>query len=53
MNHEDELGEPAAFATVAEERSFTGRARRGVSQPALSHTMRGLEKTGAAMTRSH
>jgi DNA-binding transcriptional LysR family regulator len=41
----NELGELAAFATVAEERSFTrAAARLGVSQSALSHTMRGLEK---------
>jgi DNA-binding transcriptional LysR family regulator len=41
----NELGELAAFAIVAEERSFTRAAQRlGVSQSALSHTMRGLEK---------
>lgn len=41
----NQLGELAAFATVAEERSFTRAAvRLGVSQSALSHTMRGLEK---------
>jgi DNA-binding transcriptional LysR family regulator len=35
----------SAFATVAEERSFTrAAARLGVSQSALSHSMRGLEK---------
>jgi DNA-binding transcriptional LysR family regulator len=41
----NELGELAAFAIVAEERSFTRAAvRLGVSQSALSHSMRGLEK---------
>jgi DNA-binding transcriptional LysR family regulator len=41
----NQLGELAAFATVAEERSFTRAAvRLGVSQSALSHAMRGLEK---------
>lgn len=41
----NDLGELAAFAVVAEERSFTrAAARLGVSQSALSHTMRGLEK---------
>jgi DNA-binding transcriptional LysR family regulator len=41
----NDLGELAAFATVAEERSFTrAAARLGVSQSALSHSMRGLEK---------
>jgi DNA-binding transcriptional LysR family regulator len=40
-----DLGDLAAFATVAQERSFTRAARRlGVSQSALSHSMRGLEK---------
>src|SRR5438270_8094427 len=40
-----ELAELSAFATVAEERSFTrAAARLGVSQSALSHSMRGLEK---------
>lgn len=39
------LAELAAFATVSEERSFTRAATRlGVSQSALSHSMRGLEK---------
>jgi len=39
------LAELAAFATVAEERSFTRAAvRLGVSQSALSHSMRSLEK---------
>jgi len=41
----NDLGELAAFATVAEERSFTrAAARLGVSQSALSHSIRGLEK---------
>jgi len=41
----DELSDLAVFATVAEERSFTrAAARLGVSQSALSHTIRGLEK---------
>jgi DNA-binding transcriptional LysR family regulator len=41
----NELGELAAFALVAEERSFTRAATRlGVSQSALSHRMRGLER---------
>ncbi len=41
----NELGELATFAIVAEERSFTrAAARLGVSQSALSHSMRGLEK---------
>ncbi len=40
-----ELGELSAFAIVAEERSFTrAAARLGISQSALSHSMRGLEK---------
>jgi DNA-binding transcriptional LysR family regulator len=41
----NDLGELAAFAAVAEERSFTRAAGRlGVTQSALSHTVRGLEK---------
>jgi DNA-binding transcriptional LysR family regulator len=41
----NDLGELAAFAVVAQERSFTRAAGRlGVSQSALSHTIRGLEK---------
>jgi DNA-binding transcriptional LysR family regulator len=41
----NDLGELAAFRTVAEERSFTrAAARLGVSQSALSHSMRGLER---------
>jgi DNA-binding transcriptional LysR family regulator len=40
-----ELAELSAFATVAEERSFTRAAGRlGISQSALSHSVRGLEK---------
>jgi DNA-binding transcriptional LysR family regulator len=40
----NDLGELAAFAVVAEERSFTRAAvRLGISQSALSHSMRGLE----------
>jgi len=40
-----DLPDLAAFATVAEERSFTRAAiRLGVSQSALSHSMRSLEK---------
>jgi DNA-binding transcriptional LysR family regulator len=41
----NELNELAAFAVVAGERSFTrAAARLGVSQSALSHTIRGLER---------
>src|SRR5271156_1214271 len=41
----NDLGELSAFATVAEERSFTrAAARLGISQSALSHSMRGLER---------
>ena len=40
-----DLPDLAAFATVAEERSFTRAAiRLGVSQSALSHSMRSLER---------
>ena len=40
-----ELNELAAFAAVADERSFTRAAvRLGVTQSALSHTVRGLEQ---------
>src|ERR1700735_1533302 len=40
-----ELAELSAFVTVAEERSFTRAASRlGISQSALSHAIRGLEK---------
>jgi len=41
----DDLPDLAVFALVAEERSFTrAAARLGVSQSALSHTVRALEK---------
>ena len=41
----NDLGELSAFAVVAEERSFTRAAARiGISQSALSHSIRGLEK---------
>jgi len=41
----NELPELSAFAIVAQERSFTRAAARiGMSQSALSHAMRGLEK---------
>ncbi|MBZ9906242.1 LysR family transcriptional regulator [Mesorhizobium sp. BR115XR7A] len=41
----NELNELAAFAMVAQERSFTRAAvKLGVSQSALSHTIRGLEQ---------
>jgi DNA-binding transcriptional LysR family regulator len=41
----NDLGELSAFAIVAEERSFTRAAvRLGVSQSALSHSIRGLER---------
>jgi DNA-binding transcriptional LysR family regulator len=41
----NDLGELSAFAVVAAERSFTrAAARLGISQSALSHAMRGLEK---------
>jgi DNA-binding transcriptional LysR family regulator len=41
----NELNELATFAMVARERSFTrAAAKLGVSQSALSHTIRGLEK---------
>src|SRR6202521_2612078 len=40
-----DLGQLSAFATVAQERSFTRAAGRlGISQSALSHSIRGLEK---------
>ncbi len=40
-----DLAELSAFTTVSEERSFTRAATRlGISQSALSHSMRGLEK---------
>jgi DNA-binding transcriptional LysR family regulator len=41
----NDLGELSAFAAVAQERSFTRAAGRlGISQSALSHSIRGLEK---------
>jgi DNA-binding transcriptional LysR family regulator len=41
----NDLGELSAFTVVAEERSFTHAAKRlGISQSALSHSIRGLEK---------
>lgn len=41
----DDLNVLAAFQTIADERSFTRAARRlGVSQSALSHSIRGLEE---------
>jgi DNA-binding transcriptional LysR family regulator len=41
----NDLAELSAFATIAEERSFTrAAAKLGVSQSSLSHSMRGLEK---------
>ncbi len=41
----DELGDLRAFLAVAEERSFTkAAAKLGVSQPALSYTIRQLER---------
>lgn len=41
----NDLAELSAFATVAEERSFTrAAARLGVSQSALIHSIRGLER---------
>jgi len=41
----NDLGELSAFALVAEERSFTrAAARLGISQSALSHSIRGVEK---------
>lgn len=45
MNDQERSGRALAFATVAEERSFTrAAARLGVSQSALSHSMRALER---------
>src|SRR5580692_10574070 len=41
----ENLNDLLAFVTVAKERSFTrAAARLGVSQSALSHTIRGLEE---------
>ena len=43
--HRHDLNDLAAFAAVARERSFTkAAAKLGVSQSALSHTIRGLEE---------
>ncbi|MFT3691326.1 helix-turn-helix domain-containing protein [Paenirhodobacter sp.] len=40
----DELGDLAVFLAVAEERNFTrAAARLGVSQSAISHTIRRVE----------
>ena len=48
-----DLAELSAFATVAEERSFTrAAARLGISQSALSHSMRGLERRLARISRA-
>jgi DNA-binding transcriptional LysR family regulator len=50
----DELNDLAAFAVVAEEGSFTRAASRlGMSQPALSHAMRGLEERLKVLERDH
>lgn len=43
MAHDD-LNVSSAFLAVAEERRFTKTAKRGVSQSALSHAVRGLEE---------
>jgi len=41
----NDLGDLSAFVTVAQERSFTrAAARLGISQSALSHSIRGLEQ---------
>ena len=41
----ENLNDLLAFLAVARERSFTGAAAKlGVSQSALSHTIRGLEE---------
>src|SRR5215471_16332157 len=43
--HRANLNDLVAFLAVARERSFTGAAAKlGVSQSALSHTIRGLEE---------
>src|SRR5256885_12810510 len=44
MNGRENIGDLIAFVAVARERSFTrAAAKLGVSQSALSHTIRGLE----------
>src|SRR3954462_13334903 len=44
MNGRENIGDVIAFIAVARERSFTrAAAQLGVSQSALSHTIRGLE----------
>src|SRR3954470_14460441 len=44
MNGRENIGDLIAFIAVARERSFTrAAAKLGVSQSALSHTIRGLE----------
>jgi DNA-binding transcriptional LysR family regulator len=44
MNERENIGDLIAFVAVARERSFTrAAAKLGVSQSALSHTIRGLE----------
>src|ERR1051325_6819394 len=43
--HRSNLNDLLAFIAVAQERSFTrAAAKHGVSQSALSHTIRGLEE---------
>src|SRR5215210_371906 len=45
MAHANNLNDLLAFLTVGQERSFTkAAAKLGVSQSALSHTIRGLEE---------
>jgi DNA-binding transcriptional LysR family regulator len=45
MARREDLGDLTAFVAVAEEQSFTrAAARLGVSQSALSHTARRLER---------
>src|SRR6188472_1344624 len=45
MAHANNLNDLLAFLTVGQERSFTrAAAQLGVSQSALSHTIRGLEE---------
>jgi DNA-binding transcriptional LysR family regulator len=46
MNTRNHLGELLAFLAVARDRSFTkAAAKLGISQSALSHTIRGLEES--------